>query len=130
MDFIGNLFGNLAENQLIIAVIIMVVAWLGRQVISWLFVKWPVLRRLKLMERWEKIIDKVKEDKLEAASKKKKLSRHEIHTLVDHYSKAEKVNPTDVILHRRRLKRSSVGLSVGYDRNSGPNVGVNLTHKF
>ena len=126
MDFIKGVM----QNEMVMSVLIMVIAWVGQKVISWIVNKWPVLAKLKLMEKWERVIDKVKEDKLAATAKEKSLNRHEINTLVEHYSKEEKVDPQDVKLHRRALKRNAVGLSIGYGKATGPTASVDFSRTF
>jgi len=130
MEILGNIFGAVSGNEMIMGVVIIAISWLGKQAISWIVNKYPVLKKLKLQEKWERVIDKVKENKIEAKKQGKELSVHEIGEIVKMHSKDEGVDPTDVKLHRRALKRNALGLTLGFDRDKNISASISASRRF
>jgi len=125
---------SLLENEYVVTLLCAAALWIGKKVIEKVTVKWPMLKKLKLQEKLERVIDKVKEAKIAAKKNGKELTVEEINHKVDLYSADEKVNPTEVKLHRRRLKRAATGHSldygVGFTPGSAPTFNVGGKFNF
>lgn len=120
---------SLLQNEYVVTLLCAAALYLGNKVINYLVNKWPVLRKLKLQEKWERVIDKVKEDKIAAKSMGSPLTYNEIQMRVKDYASEARVNPDDVKLHRRALKRNSLGLSVGIQGKT-PTASLNFSRDF
>ena len=108
MDFLKTL----VENEMVVTLLCGAALYVGKKIIERVTVKWPLLKKLKLQEKLERVIDRVKEQKLAHSAKDVQLTRGEIHSLVAAYAKEEGVKADDVILHRRALKRAEKGRSL------------------